>query len=354
MNTLRDLISKAYPKFLSCLGRKYMKLHIKESQMKYVTILSLATLLLLGCNTKAKFNESLIDNNIDTTTTSQTSNEDLNTHQLDYKVVEEKDTSYPGTTRMTVRLILQVNEIPQEADLRITANKLWLSDYKQYDQTNLFMYLPGMDTNDVAYVVVDFDKNTNTEFRIQDIALIGTKWNDLKKKENSNTQKLKDETASIKAKSYFVDISYSNAKSRIYDIDIKTNFPDGTNLLVDVTRSYYEKGSSEERSGDIFSKDLPVVDGHIKASVKIDDSIWYNDYQDRKRQFSSITSFPGVGKVMPDIEIETLFSPKRDQTAKIQSILGEDAEFISGKQVEDNGNFKTLRAVKSVPVPYIK
>lgn len=50
------------------------------------------------------------------------------------------------------------------------------SQNKNWKEFTVFMYLPGMDTNGLAYGVGEFRPNGLKEFKIQSYSLIGTKW----------------------------------------------------------------------------------------------------------------------------------------------------------------------------------
>jgi len=94
---------------------------------------------------------------------------------LKYTIVEKEDTSLPGTPRMVYRVVVEVEEIPTNEELEKTALEIWKDGNKHWEWFTVFMYLPGMDTGNVPYGVAHF-KPEGLEFRIQEAALYGTKW----------------------------------------------------------------------------------------------------------------------------------------------------------------------------------
>jgi len=95
---------------------------------------------------------------------------------LKYKIVAMEDVSYGGTPRMVFRIIVNVNRIPSEDQLKKTAKYIWENGNKGWKEFTVFMYLPDMDTNNAAYGMGEFRPYGLKEFRIQDFALYGTKW----------------------------------------------------------------------------------------------------------------------------------------------------------------------------------
>jgi hypothetical protein len=95
---------------------------------------------------------------------------------LKYKIVKRKDVSYQGTSRMTFRIVLNVSRIPTEKEMKDTATEIWEDGNKSWAEFTVFMYLPDMNTNDMAYAVAEFRRSGMKEFKINEYALYGTKW----------------------------------------------------------------------------------------------------------------------------------------------------------------------------------
>ena len=95
---------------------------------------------------------------------------------LRFTIVEKEDTSLPGTPRMVFRIVVETEEIPTDKSLRNTAETIWKDGNKNWKRFTVFIYLPEMNTGGIAYGVADFTPAGLKEFKIQEVALYGTKW----------------------------------------------------------------------------------------------------------------------------------------------------------------------------------
>ncbi len=90
---------------------------------------------------------------------------------LKYEIVDKEDISYQGTPRMVYRVVVQVNQKPSENELKKTAKQIWKKHGKGWEEFTVFIYLPGMDTNDAAYGAGEFKSYGLKEFRVQNFVL---------------------------------------------------------------------------------------------------------------------------------------------------------------------------------------
>lgn len=158
-----------------------------------------------------------------------------------------------------------------------------------------------------------------------------------------------------KIKEYYVDLNVEDIGSRQIKTNIKTNFPDGTNLHIWVYRTYYESGDFSIRyAGDMFSKDINVKDGKIDLLIDVNDSGWYNEYYKKAEEYKGIIDYPGISHISPEVKISILFTPKGNQPAEILEILGYDGEFMKGSGVEKSGNFSVYRISKNLEIHFQK
>jgi len=95
---------------------------------------------------------------------------------LKYQIVKKEDVSYRTTARMVYRIMLDVRQLPTESAMKELAKSIWKKGNTQWDEFTVFIYLPGMKTNSIAYGVGEFRPDRMKEFRIQNFALYGTKW----------------------------------------------------------------------------------------------------------------------------------------------------------------------------------
>jgi len=101
---------------------------------------------------------------------SNSGNEGKSTASLKYRIVEKKDISYRGTSRMTFRVVI-TNKAASKNQMKATAIQIWKNENKGWDEFTIFMYLPGMDTQNAAYGIAEFRPNGLLEFKTNDWVL---------------------------------------------------------------------------------------------------------------------------------------------------------------------------------------
>ena len=77
---------------------------------------------------------------------------------------------------MVFRVLLRVDQVPPQAAMRSVAERLWQDGNRGWDEFTVFLYLPEMNTNSMAYGIGEFGKRGLKEFKINEYALGGTKW----------------------------------------------------------------------------------------------------------------------------------------------------------------------------------
>ena len=95
---------------------------------------------------------------------------------LTYSVIQRENVSDLGTSKRVYRIIFQVEEIPSRESMSRTAESVWSNGNANWDEFTIFGYLPGMDTGSAAYAVAEFQPSGMIDFRIQPVALLGTRW----------------------------------------------------------------------------------------------------------------------------------------------------------------------------------
>lgn len=277
-----------------------------------------------------------------------------NVEALNYEVIEKKDISFAGTPRMTYRIIVNENELPTEARMRKTVAIIWEDGNKHWSEFTVFMYMPGMDTMSVAYGIAEFGRTGLKDFKIQDFALYGTKWRSLEEEARQADAKWKVEKQANEVKEYYINLNLTKKSSRRIVIDIGTNFPEGMNLLIDVSRTYFQKGNPDAYAGEIYSRDVGVANSKIQLAVDIDDTNWFSDFQSKKKQFKELGIYSDIERISQEVEISVMFSPKRKHPSQVLDILGKNAEFVKGAGAKRRGFFTTYSVSKKVSIPFKK
>ncbi|MCH7619915.1 MAG: hypothetical protein IH880_09155 [Candidatus Marinimicrobia bacterium] len=262
---------------------------------------------------------------------------------LPFRIVEKKDVSYAGTPRMVVRVLVNVEKIPIEDELKRISDALWTDGNTRWAEFTVFLYLPEMNIHSIAYGIGEYRPSGLKEFKTQEIALFGTKW-------YKPIIDIDDNIVEIsRVKDYTIALETS-IRGRTLTISVNTNLPDGTKLLIGVKRIYWEKGDDERYAGEIFSEDIVVENGKIKVITKVDDRKWKDEYRTKQIQFAKLNLFPGINRISPKIKVSAMFSPYRNKGNKVLDILGKEGEFMSGKNIRNNLGFNILEATKEIKI----
>lgn len=159
------------------------------------------------------------------------------------------------------------------------------------------------------------------------------------------------------AKEYYINLDIEKIGPRLITISANTNFPDGTNFMITVDRTYYQKGKSEDFVGIILQKkNIFVANGKIEElEVNINDSIWHKEYYRKAEKFKGIMDFPDISRISPKIKTEVFFTPRGGSQSKdILKILGTYGELINGAGVKKDGQWTYFKTSKFVDIPFKK
>lgn len=270
------------------------------------------------------------------------SNSEQKPEILKYQIAKTQDISFMNTPRMVYRIMLDVDTIPTNTEMRNTASYLWENGNRNWEEFTVFLYLPYMSTESIAYGVGEFNKNGLVTFTKNEDALYGTKWESKEKKEEGKEIKLtrinEGETKEIpdtRIREYKIELSATNAGERRVKININTNFPNGTNLFLSAYRIYYTKGDTTPSGGSLPEKVFSVKDGKYETIMIINDKEWYDRYQSIARLEPS--DFPQITKISDKITINVMYTAARNQPANVTKILGTRGEFVTGEGSEHFG-----------------
>jgi hypothetical protein len=155
-------------------------------------------------------------------------------------------------------------------------------------------------------------------------------------------------------KEYYITLNATKINSQKIKINVETNFPEGTNLMFDVYRTYYQKGKTDAYTGEIYNNEFPVINKKIELVVDVSDTEWFNVYKQKFEQYKegAFDIFTGIEKISPKIKINVLFTPKGSQPDKVLEILGNEGEFINGSGIDKSMGFNTFSVSKSINIPF--
>lgn len=279
------------------------------------------------------------------------SNSELYSQVLKYRIVKKEDISFMNTPRMVYRIILDVNSIPSEQEMKNTAVQIWGNGNKSWQEFTVFMYLPDMDIESSAFGVGEFRPSGLLRFDRNENASIGTKW------ETKKTITQPKQPLNGKLKEYNIGISAVNAGESKVKINIISNLPDGTNLSLSVYRIYFVKGDATSYSGELGEKAFTLKSGQYETIMPIYDTEWYTRYQ--KLTTSIPSDFPQISKISEKISINVMYTAARPQPSNVIAILGKRGEFVTGEGSRQfgtgtAGKLTSLSATKEINYPFKK
>lgn len=97
-------------------------------------------------------------------------------HGYQYRLLEKSETKRYGVTWITLKVFLSTTKLPDSTQLKDFSTTLWNEHRRATRNLVVLVYLPGMDTDDLAYGVVSFDDKAMLELWVRQVALFGTKF----------------------------------------------------------------------------------------------------------------------------------------------------------------------------------
>jgi hypothetical protein len=90
---------------------------------------------------------------------------------VNYTIILRENVNSSSKTRTRNRIVINTENTPSETDMKTIANDYWKKYYEQEDELHLFIYLPGMDTEDIAYGVAIFSSSGLVDFEVNEYVL---------------------------------------------------------------------------------------------------------------------------------------------------------------------------------------
>lgn len=265
-------------------------------------------------------------------------------------IVSTEDVSYPGATRSVSRVALDVEQIPTEQQLRSSAVAVWSDHGRDVDEFSVFLYLPEMSHQGLAYAVGTFTRDGISSLEVQEASLHGHPWyaqTERARSADAAKADFKQRRATAAKRDYSVSIQTELSAGGLLDVRVATDFPDGTILDVGVGRTHWLRESDEAYSGELHRADLPVEDGAVSFSVQIDDARWIREHQ----ELVEIEVAGPIERISDEIEISVLYTPMNEQPASVAAALGEEGENVGGEGAEETLGFVVYEAAKTLPFP---
>ena len=87
---------------------------------------------------------------------------------LGYELISSQDISYSNENRMMYWIVLDVKDIPDEINIRATGKSIWKDGNTHWKEFTIYIYLPGMQTDQTAYAVCEFGPDGLLKFQINE------------------------------------------------------------------------------------------------------------------------------------------------------------------------------------------
>lgn len=95
-------------------------------------------------------------------------------HGYQYRLLEKSETKKLGDTWITLKIFLATTQLPGSNALEDFSTTLWKDHKKPGKNLAVLIYLPGQDTEDLAYGVVQFSDTKLLELWVRKATLLGT------------------------------------------------------------------------------------------------------------------------------------------------------------------------------------
>ena len=123
------------------------------------------------------------------------------------------------------------------------------------------------------------------------------------------------------------DIQHKFADNNL-SVSLNTDLPDDTVLIMSVSRSYWEKGSSEEYAIDYFSEESTVKEWRNKHDILLDNSKWKAYLENQQNKLASLDLGYEVDKISDSVSVSAIV-PMNQSSSK----FGDNNSKLTGKKV---------------------
>ena len=154
---------------------------------------------------------------------------------------------------------------------------------------------------------------------------------------------------------YELDLSVVKSDDKNLTIEITTNLPNKSTILLTVDREFQQEDDEEMYSGTIFEKDFEIVNGNLKITIPIEDVTWYKDYQKNLEEWEEVDDFfKPITYISDSIEISALFSPRRQADKGVLQKVGKNGENLAVEETDRSKQrgFKALDKDTILHIPF--
>tara|TARA_R110002124_G_scaffold284345_1_gene461447 strand:- start:136 stop:942 length:807 start_codon:yes stop_codon:yes gene_type:complete len=134
----------------------------------------------------------------------------------------------------------------------------------------------------------------------------------------------------------------SELNKETLSLSLNTDLPDNTVLMVSISRSYWEEGSSDEYSIDYYSERSTVQEWRKGNTITIDNSKWETDLQNKQKELAPLGLGFDVDRISDSVVVRMVV-PINQPSPK----FGDGNKKLTGKEVNTSG-FRTVSDENSI------
>ncbi len=129
----------------------------------------------------------------------------------------------------------------------------------------------------------------------------------------------------------------TNLTGSILELSVDTDLPDNTDVMVGVSRYYFEKGNKEEQSVEYFSEKGKIGKWRSKQNISLDADMWKSELKEKQKELARIGLGFDVSSISDKITIQMIVPINQ-----ADPMFGKQNSNLTGKSVKASG----LRIVK--------
>lgn len=126
-------------------------------------------------------------------------------------------------------------------------------------------------------------------------------------------------------------------------LSLNTDLPDFSEIMVSVSRSYFEKGNDSPFSLEYFSEKSTVGQWRVSKNITLNNATWKSELEDKQKEMAKLNLGFEVDKISEQIDVRMVL-PVRQKNP----IFGEDNQNLIGKAVKMSGSLKISESEKHI------
>lgn len=124
----------------------------------------------------------------------------------------------------------------------------------------------------------------------------------------------------------------TNVTGSMLELSVDTDLPDNTDVMVSVSRYYFEKGNKEEQSVEYFSEKGKIGKWRSKQKISLDADMWKSALKEKQKELARIGLGFDVSSISDKITIQMIVPINQ-----ADPVFGKQNSNLAGKAVKTSG-----------------